>query len=126
MKLRSIVLPVLLLVLIVSVANYYTTPEGPIAQAAEEKVFDPMCGMKIDKTSALTSEYKGETYYFCSEMCKGHFELYPEKYACLCTAGGHPGCKCDHCQKTAARCECKLEAGGHEEGGHHHEGEHHH
>jgi Cu+-exporting ATPase len=30
-------------------------------------VHDPVCGMDIDPaTAAGTSEYKGQTYYFCS------------------------------------------------------------
>lgn len=47
-----------------------------------EKVIDPVCGMKIDKSEAkATSEYKGKTYYFCSEGCKGKFDKGPEKYS---------------------------------------------
>ncbi|MCG9478720.1 MAG: YHS domain-containing protein [Actinomycetia bacterium] len=46
-----------------------------------EKVIDPVCGMKIDKSgAAATSEYKGRTYYFCAEGCKTQFEKFPEKY----------------------------------------------
>ncbi|MFQ5862280.1 MAG: YHS domain-containing protein [Candidatus Brocadiales bacterium] len=124
---RPVALYLLFLVLTASVTSYYTISEGSTAQAAEEKVFDPVCGMEIDKASAATSEYEGSTYYFCSEMCKANFEKAPKKFACLCATGGHPGCKCAHCQKAVARCECALEAGGHEEGEHQHEGgEHHH
>jgi len=43
---------------------------------------DPVCGMDIDpKTAAGNSEYKGETYYFCSPGCKKSFDADPEKYA---------------------------------------------
>jgi YHS domain-containing protein len=44
-------------------------------------VHDPVCGMDIDPaTAAGTSEYKGQTYYFCSLGCKKAFDKDPEKY----------------------------------------------
>ena len=42
---------------------------------------DPVCGMQVDeKTAAGKSEYKGQTYYFCSPGCKKSFDKEPEKY----------------------------------------------
>jgi YHS domain-containing protein len=42
---------------------------------------DPVCGMTVDeKKAAATSEYTGETYYFCSRGCKVSFDKDPEKY----------------------------------------------
>jgi len=42
---------------------------------------DPVCGMDIDpKTAAGKSEYKGQTYYFCSLGCKRAFDKEPQKY----------------------------------------------
>ena len=44
-------------------------------------VKDPVCGMEIDPaTAAGTSEYEGQTYYFCSLGCKKSFDKEPEKY----------------------------------------------
>ncbi len=44
-------------------------------------VKDPVCGMEIDPNAAAgTSEYKGQTYYFCSLGCKKSFDKEPEKY----------------------------------------------
>ena len=44
-------------------------------------VRDLVCGMDIDPTTAAaTSEYKGETYYFCAPGCKVDFDRDPEKY----------------------------------------------
>jgi Cu+-exporting ATPase len=44
-------------------------------------VKDPVCGMEIDpNTAAGKSEYKGQTYYFCSAGCKKSFDKDPEKY----------------------------------------------
>ena len=31
---------------------------------------DLICGMDVDEETALRSEYKGQTYYFCSPACK--------------------------------------------------------
>ena len=49
---------------------------------------DPVCRMDVDeKTAAGKSEYKGQTYYFCSPGCKRTFDQNPEKYAGQPTAG---------------------------------------
>ncbi len=46
------------------------------------KFIDPVCRMTIDSTkAAATSEYKGETIYFCAQGCKAKFDAAPEKYA---------------------------------------------
>lgn len=43
---------------------------------------DPVCKMKIDKSDAgAEAEYRGQTFYFCSEGCKEEFEKNPDKYA---------------------------------------------
>lgn len=42
---------------------------------------DPVCKMEINrKDAAGESNYKGETYYFCSEDCKESFDKHPERY----------------------------------------------
>lgn len=42
---------------------------------------DPVCKMQVDEASAAaTSQYKGETYYFCAPGCKAAFDKDPEKY----------------------------------------------
>lgn len=44
-------------------------------------VHDPVCHMDINPAAAAgTSEYKGQTYYFCSLGCKASFDKDPEKY----------------------------------------------
>jgi YHS domain-containing protein len=30
---------------------------------------DPVCGMKVDRGKAISEEFGGETYYFCSTGC---------------------------------------------------------
>ncbi len=43
---------------------------------------DPVCKMEISREDAAAkSEYKGNTYYFCSEECKESFEKQPDRYA---------------------------------------------
>lgn len=41
---------------------------------------DPVCGMTINPQHAVSVQYGGKTYYFCSQMCKTLFEREPEKY----------------------------------------------
>jgi membrane fusion protein, copper/silver efflux system len=60
------------------------SPGGSSAPAAEKvkPVKDLVCGMTVDPKSpgTLKTQYKGETYYFCSETCKKSFEANPDKY----------------------------------------------
>ena len=52
-------------------------------------VKDPICGMDVDpQKTSLTSEYQGQTYYFCSSGCKKTFDKEPQKYAAK-EEGGH-------------------------------------
>jgi YHS domain-containing protein len=45
-------------------------------------VKDPVCGMQVDpQKAAAQSVHNGQTYYFCSMICKGVFDRDPEKYA---------------------------------------------
>ena len=41
---------------------------------------DPVCGMKVDRDKAVTKEFAGETYYFCSTHCLHAFEADPEQH----------------------------------------------
>ena len=44
-------------------------------------VVDPVCGMTIDPADAAgSSEYKGQTFYFCIPECKEKFDSDPEAY----------------------------------------------
>jgi uncharacterized protein len=36
-------------------------------------VTDPVCGMKVDRSKALTTELAGRTYHFCSDHCRATF-----------------------------------------------------
>ena len=42
---------------------------------------DPVCKMEVNTMSAeAQSEYRGVTFYFCSQGCKERFDLDPERY----------------------------------------------
>jgi len=42
---------------------------------------DPGCGMQGDPAKAVgTSQYQGQTYYFCSKGCKTKFDTDPGQY----------------------------------------------
>ena len=44
-------------------------------------LWDPVCGMDVaPQTAAGKSEYKGQTYYFCSLGCKKSFDKEPDKF----------------------------------------------
>jgi uncharacterized membrane protein YraQ (UPF0718 family)/YHS domain-containing protein len=43
------------------------------AMTARRGATDPVCGMEVDKATALTAERGGRTYYFCSEHCRHSF-----------------------------------------------------
>jgi P-type Cu+ transporter len=43
---------------------------------------DPVCGMELDEEDAeVTSQYKGQEFYFCSAECKQQFDQNPEQFA---------------------------------------------
>jgi YHS domain-containing protein len=41
---------------------------------------DLVCGMNVDETTALHTEYEGASYYFCSERCRQTFRRNPEEF----------------------------------------------
>jgi Cu+-exporting ATPase len=46
-----------------------------------EEVMDPVCGMVVEKSpKALSHEYEGQTYHFCSRDCLEKFQDHPEQY----------------------------------------------
>ncbi len=57
---------------------------------------DPVCGMTVDRKTPHTSEYHGQTVYFCSAHCKQRFDEDPERYvgpreAPVLVHAGEPG-----------------------------------
>lgn len=39
----------------------------------EKTAVDPICGMTVQKATAIKGEYEGQTYYFCSPHCQKIF-----------------------------------------------------
>ncbi len=72
----------------------------------EEKVFDPVCEMRVKKGKAKMAEFEGKWFYFCSDECRDKFDKNPYKFACPCRSQIHPECVCEHCEGEAARCKC--------------------
>lgn len=60
-----------------------TTEEHMHAHSEKDgTVVDPVCGMNIKKLDAkATTEYNGQTYYFCMEGCLEKFKKDPQEYA---------------------------------------------
>jgi YHS domain-containing protein len=66
----------------------HRTPKSPVYQggqlptATPNQVKDPVCGMTIRPQDAGgSSEFNGQTVYFCSKGCKQAFDANPAKYA---------------------------------------------
>ncbi|MFW9873253.1 MAG: heavy metal translocating P-type ATPase [Candidatus Thorarchaeota archaeon] len=47
---------------------------------SQEKVIDPVCGMKIDPRRAIEYEYNGKIYHFCNPNCEAHFKRDPDRF----------------------------------------------
>jgi uncharacterized protein len=58
--------------LVIFAALFYLT--------ARRGATDPVCGMKVDRSKALTAEHAGRTYFFCSEHCRSQFQADPDGY----------------------------------------------
>lgn len=83
---------------IVVSGNFLIDSESRMKSASEGMSgtgsIDPACKMMVDqgrsKAAGLTSDYQGQTYYFCSIECKRDFDKTPLKYTGKQTDGGSP------------------------------------
>jgi YHS domain-containing protein len=48
---------------------------------ARRGAIDRVCGMSVDRQKAISTDFAGATYYFCSPHCLHAFEAEPEGYA---------------------------------------------
>jgi starch phosphorylase len=48
---------------------------------------DPICGMRVDPSQALTEQVGDTTFYFCSELCRSEFRRRPGSHAQPVTTG---------------------------------------
>jgi YHS domain-containing protein len=57
------------------------THKGPAGDPSPSREdIDPVCGMTVDRSSAISSAVDGRSYYFCSEGCRERFEASPAFY----------------------------------------------
>ena len=57
----------------------------------QARLTDPVCGMRIDPTTAVGQrDYQGQTYYFCSASCVAKFDADPARYASSGSAARAP------------------------------------
>jgi YHS domain-containing protein len=71
-----------LAIIMIAVLATAITALGQTAHAkkAPGKAKDPVCGLTVEKDPNLSTNYRGETYYFCSKADMGKFKKEPEKY----------------------------------------------
>jgi RND family efflux transporter MFP subunit len=73
---------------VVTSGNFLLDSESRMRAAGSDPLtevsIDPICGMEVEHARAeangLTSEYDGETVYFCNPGCKRKFDSDPEAY----------------------------------------------
>ncbi len=57
-------------------------------QVDKQRFIDPVCGMSTENEAAFSKhEYKGTTYYFCSDNCLTKFTENPSAYGARETSG---------------------------------------
>ncbi|MDQ6892766.1 MAG: YHS domain-containing protein [Acidobacteriota bacterium] len=60
------------------------TPPAPnqrkLGQKNNGKTIDPVCGMEVETKTALSTSYKGKTYYFCSPEDRAKFLKSPDSW----------------------------------------------
>ena len=44
---------------------------------SQSAIKDPICGMTVDKATALQAQRDGKTFYFCSDHCRQTFLSMP-------------------------------------------------
>jgi Cu+-exporting ATPase len=79
------------------------------------KTKDMMCGMDVDKRTALKSSFEGKDYYFCNEKCKDVFEKDPKaaiKKAMKAAKVQAHDAKCEGCDKCSDAEATKMDKKG--------------
>ncbi len=61
--------------------HHHHAAEGEPQAAGAGEAVDPVCGMTVEIEGArYTSQYNGQTYYFCAAGCKRSFDKDPQHY----------------------------------------------
>ena len=71
-------------------------------EAYLNKTTDLICGVSVDKRTAIKAKFEGKDYYFCNEGCKTAFEKNPKTHImkAMKTSEGHAhgeNCDCGGC-----------------------------
>jgi membrane fusion protein, copper/silver efflux system len=100
---------------IVVSGNFLVDSESRIKMAAaglpEDYVVDPVCGMDVDprKAGNKKTDYKNQTYYFCSDLCKVKFDKDPGKYSGQLAAGNRQEMSSESQKKSAKDLVCGMD-----------------
>ncbi len=54
--------------------------EAEQTESATERAKDPVCKISVRRDPELSTDYRGETYYFCMKADMEAFKKDPEKY----------------------------------------------
>jgi YHS domain-containing protein len=58
-----------------------TAPFTPTRDAAAETAVDPVCGMRVEKSSANATRTRNElVYYLCNDACAETFDAHPDRF----------------------------------------------
>lgn len=71
---------VILLGIVIGIIGNFLNVKPKEVVLEESLAKDPICGMNIERATAITTEYNGKRYYFCSSGCKTTFIREPAKY----------------------------------------------
>jgi Cu+-exporting ATPase len=55
-------------------------PHEQSATSMSSEFIDPVCGMSVDPSTPLKTDYQNKTYYFCNPSCLEKFQAEPEFY----------------------------------------------
>ena len=58
----------------------YLTIETSDQYQRANQVVDPVCGMRINRSEAVTEEHRGQVYYFCADRCRRRFREEPHRF----------------------------------------------
>jgi YHS domain-containing protein len=53
---------------------------GSVRETAGEMATDPVCGMEVERAKAVSGDWGGRTFYFCSRGCKAEFMVDPATF----------------------------------------------
>jgi YHS domain-containing protein len=49
-------------------------------KATSAMAIDPVCGMSIEQEKAISTEWDGQTFFFCAHGCRNEFLIEPHKF----------------------------------------------